>query len=239
MLAFYARRFPTVEVNFTYYRMPTARTTAAMVKKAPGLVFTVKLPGEITHEGKLTREAVKQYRDGVEPMLAAGVLGCVLAQFPWGFKYTPEAMAFLTELGKRLGDLKPVAEFRNAAWATDAVYKELKRLNVGFCNVDEPHLRGLMPATDVVTSEIAYFRFHGRNAKEWWKHDEAAQRYNYLYKQDELAEWVPRVKKAAAKAETTYIFMNNHPLGQAVVNAEMMMEMLGEHFKSGGDAALF
>jgi len=239
MLPFYARRFPAVEINYTYYRMPSARTMAAIVAKAPELSFAVKLTGSITHEGKFSPRDADQFRDGVAPMVEAGVLGCLLAQFPWSFKYSQAALDFIGELAERLADLNLVAEFREAGWAVGGVYEALAALGLGFCNVDEPRLRGLMPPTDAVTSKIAYFRFHGRNAKNWWKHAEAAQRYNYLYSKQELEEWVPTIKKAAAKADKTYVFMNNHPLGQAVTNAQMLMEMLGIPFDGAGDAALF
>ncbi len=238
MLAFYARRFRAVEVNFTYYRMPAARTTAAMRRKAPGILFTFKLPGKITHEGELTAASAADFRRGVEPIASAGVLGCLLAQFPWRFKYSPAASDFVKRLAEHFGDMHLVGEFRHASWAADDVYDKLGELGVGFCNVDEPSLPGLMPATDVVTSSVGYFRFHGRNAKKWWRHDRAAERYDYLYAAEELTPWLPRVKGVAAKAEKTFVFMNNHPLGQAVTNAEMMRDMLGEGF-AGDAAALF
>jgi uncharacterized protein YecE (DUF72 family) len=239
MVAFYARRFPTVEINFTYYRLPNARTIAAIARKAPTLEFAVKLTGDITHEGKLTEELADDFRRGVGPMAEAGVLGCLLAQFPWRFKYTPAALDFVERLAGYLGDLNVVAEFRHASWAQEEVYDHLQRLKVGFCNVDEPALRGLMPATAVATSDVGYFRFHGRNAKKWWRHEKAADRYDYLYSQEELAEWAPRVKDVAGRTGTTYVFMNNHPLGQAVTNAEMMRDLLGVAFEAPGDAALF
>jgi uncharacterized protein YecE (DUF72 family) len=239
MLAFYARRFPAVEINFTYYRLPVARTMAAIVRKAPWLAFAVKLTGDVTHEGKLTDELARDFRRGVEPMVEAGVLGCLLAQFPWRFKFAPAALEFLKKVAGYFGDLNVVAEFRNDSWAADDVYDELAKIKIGFCNVDEPRLKGLMPATAVATSKTGYFRFHGRNAKKWWRHEKAAERYDYLYSQEELADWVPRVRDVAAKTQKTYVFMNNHPLGQAVTNAEMMMDMLGVAFQPPGDAALF
>jgi uncharacterized protein YecE (DUF72 family) len=239
MLSFYARRFPAVEINYTYYRMPSARTMAAIVAKAPGLSFAVKLTGSITHEGKLSSREADQFRDGVAPMAEAGVLGCLLAQFPWSFKYSPAALEFLARVAERLADFNLVAEFREAGWAADEVYEALKDLGFGFCNVDEPRLRGLMPPTDTLTSGIAYYRFHGRNAKTWWKHGEASERYDYLYSKQELQEWVPKIKKTAAQADKTYVFLNNHPLGQAITNARMLMEMLGVNLDDGGEAALF
>ncbi|HUV85509.1 MAG TPA: DUF72 domain-containing protein [bacterium] len=239
MLAFYTRRFAAVEINFTYYRLPAARTMAAIASKAPRLSYAVKLTGDITHEGKLTEELAGDYRRGVEPMAEAGVLGCLLAQFPWRFKYTPAAMEFLKKIAEYLGDLSVVAEFRNDSWVNDDAFEQLSEMKVGFCNVDEPGLKGLLPATAAATSDVGYFRFHGRNAKKWWRHEQAAERYDYLYPRQELEEWLPRIKEVAAKAKKTYVFMNNHPLGQAVTNAEMMMDLLGVALEPPGDAALF
>ena len=84
----------------------------------------------------------------------------------------------------------------------------IRKNNLGYCCVDEPRLRGLVPP-------IAYVRFHGRNAKKWWHHDEAYERYSYEYKPEELEEWVPRIEKLADAAYTTFIFTNNHYRGAA------------------------
>jgi len=238
MLAFYARRFPTVEINFTFYRVPTPRTIAAIVRKAPRLSYAVKLTRDITHEGKLTKELAASFREGIAPMVEADALGCVLAQFPWRVPFRPAGVEVLKRLTSYLEGLNLVAEGRNDSWAHADVYDELAVLGVGFCNVDEPRMPGLMPPTAVATSRVGYFRFHGRNAKKWWRHEEAAERYDYLYTADELAEWAPRIKEVAAKTARTFVFMNNHPLGKAVTNAEMMMDLLGVAF-GGDERALF
>ena len=70
MVSFYARRFPAVEINFTYYRMPSPRTIAGILRKAPGLSYVVKVTGEITHEGKLSERSASDFKRGVAPMAA-------------------------------------------------------------------------------------------------------------------------------------------------------------------------
>lgn len=85
--------------------------------------------------------------------------------------------------------------------------------------MDEPALRGLVGPVAVRTAAFTYVRFHGRNAAKWWRHDEAWERYDFLYSEAELAQWVPRVRAVAEGANRAFIAFNNHPRGQAVQNA--------------------
>lgn len=233
MLAYYARYFRAVEINFTYYRMPSAKTMAAIAAKAAGRVlFAVKLVGELTHEREgRDPKLVRDYLEALRPMTEVGVLGVILAQFPWSFKRTDDALAYLRWLADALGEHALAVEFRNREWDDPAVLEALREAGIAYVNVDEPKLKGLMRPSDYTTSnKVGYFRFHGRNAKKWWKHDKAEERYDYLYTKDELTEWMPRIKKVAGETGKTYVFMNNHPLGKAVENAQQLMEMLGQEF---------
>jgi len=74
---------------------------------------------------------------------------------------------------------------------------------------------------------VGYVRFHGRAAEKWWKHQEAAERYDYLYAEGELQEWVPKIQALASQTGTTFVFFNNHPRGKAAANAFMMKHSLG------------
>jgi len=135
-----------------------------------------------------------------------------------------------------VGDVPTVVEVRNAGWAAVETYDLLKRLGFGFCSVDEPALRGLMPRVAVATSRVGYVRFHGRNAADWWKHEHAWQRYNYLYSEEELAEWAPRVRSLDAETDVTYLFFNNHYQGKSAQNAVMFAKMLSLPLGEGGPA---
>ncbi len=231
MLDFYARHFRTVELNFPYYRMPNPFMMRAIAAKAAGrILFAIKIIRELTHEGIRDAKLIEEYNKGIEPMQEEGVVGCLLAQFPWKFKYTPEAMAHLEWLKTMFAGMALAVEFRNDTWANPEVYVKLAELGLALVNVDEPDLKGLMPPTAEVTADIGYFRFHGRNKAKWWKHEKAEERYDYLYTKDQLGDWAPRIKAVAKKTEKTYVFMNNHPLGQAVTNAAQIMEMLGQEF---------
>ena len=232
MLAHYATRFPIVELNFSYYRMPNARTLGAMVAKTPqGFEFAIKAHQSMTHEVEAEpsarQVAFDQFRTAVEPLEEAGRLGCVLFQFPWKYRPAPDSLAYLGEIRERYPKLPLVVEFRNIEWDRPETYETLRRNNLGYCCVDEPRLRGLMPHQNLATSNLGYVRFHGRNAAKWYSHKEAWERYDYLYSEEELKEWIPRVRQMEANTAKTYILYNNCHAGQAARNAQMMLDLLG------------
>jgi uncharacterized protein YecE (DUF72 family) len=84
-----------------------------------------------------------------------------------------------------------------------------------------------MPPVLWVTSDTAYIRFHGRNASLWWDPPESSLRYNYLYDDEELAEWVKKIRAIQENCERMYVVMNNHFSGNAVLNAKTLQELLG------------
>ena len=227
MLAFYARYFPAVEINSTYYRLPTPSTMFQMARKVPeGFRFVVKANQEMTHADRFQPDAFVQFRDALEPLRESEMLGCVLAQFPWSFRRTPENERFLHTLREELPETPVVVEFRNAEWVDDQTFARLRGEGLGFCAVDEPRLKGLVPPVVEVTSPTGYVRFHGRNWEKWWRHEHAWERYDYLYNEEELREWAPRILILAAQTEQTYVFFNNHYQGQAGQNARQMADLL-------------
>lgn len=231
MLAFYATHFPVVEVDFTYYRLPTVKGMAGMAAKVPeGFAFCVKAFKGMTHEpdgrpGEVG-ETFRAFREALDPLVQTGRLGCVLAQFPWSFRPSQANLDHLGSFRERLGDLPTVVEFRNSAWVGAETFDFLRRHGLGFCSVDEPALRGLMPRVAAATSDLGYVRFHGRNAAKWWHHDEAWERYNYLYTEDELKEWLPKLEQLDRKTKKTFVLYNNCHAGHAAENARMMQLLL-------------
>jgi len=112
----YAQHFGCVEVNYTYYRMPSAGTLAAMSRKTdPEFRFVVKATGELTHERTGREEAWGEFAQGVQPLVDEGKLGCILAQFPYAFKPTDENRDYLAHFRQCLSDLPLVVELRNVA----------------------------------------------------------------------------------------------------------------------------
>lgn len=230
-LAYYAQKFHVVELDFTYYRQPSPKTMESMAKGVgSGFRFTVKAHKTITHEipeGPGLDREIAAFAEGVAPLARSGALGCILYQFPWGFKYDRRNLDYVTSLRERLPLAPAVVEFRNAGWAREDVYKALRDSGTGFCCVDEPDLPSLFPKVSLATSNLAYIRFHGRNAAKWFRHKEAWERYDYLYTDGEMVPWIARIRDMSTEADEIYLLYNNCHKGQAAQNAARMLELLG------------
>lgn len=226
-LEFYARQFRVTELNFSYYRVPTTFTMERLVAKTPqDFVFTLKAHQDMTHNREGNEEVFSEFVHSLEPLIQAGKFGCVLAQFPYSFRPDEEGLEYLRFLREQLSDLPLVIEFRRRDWIRDEVFDLLRDNDLGFCCVDQPRFKNLIPPIAVATSSIGYVRFHGRNAKKWWQHKEAWERYDYTYSDEELEEWVPKIHELQEKADKTFVFANNHWQGQAVQTARQLQMLL-------------
>lgn len=226
-LAYYAREFSTCEINSTYYALPAPSSLKSMVEKTgEGFVFSIKANQKMTHQFEDNADVFEAFCRVVEPVISAGKLGCVLAQFPYSFKPNRQSRDYLELFKKRLGELPLVIEFRNAQWLRSEVFDWLRQQNIGFCCVDEPQLPNLLPPLAEATSDIGYVRFHGRNRAKWWEHEHAYERYDYSYTPQELSEWLPKIKQLDSIVEKTFVFANNHWRGQAVSTIRQLKVML-------------
>ena len=225
-LEFYSQEFDTVELNVTYYRVPSAKTSTGWVDRTPeGFLFSVKANRSITHE-RSTPE-FEAFREGIGPMLDSGKLACVLAQFPYSFHPTPENIRYLTKVGDGLKGIPTVIEFRDRAWVSEQTFSLLEKLDFGYCAVDEPRLRGLMPPVVRAIGPVSYVRFHGRNADKWYEHEHAWERYDYTYSEEELKEWVPRILELDAPDALVLLYANNHFRGQSIDAIRKLRKLLG------------
>jgi len=228
-LRYYAQRFNCLEINASYYRLMPAATYERMMQHVPpGFQFTVKAYRTLTHEAGSENESdFATFVASLRPLRETGEFGCVLAQFPTSFHNTPENRSYLAAFRDRFADIPLVVEFRGREWLDDVVFAYLREREIGFCAVDEPQFKALMPPVAVATSPIGYIRFHGRNYQKWWKGGEGGkERYDYLYRKEELEEWVPKIQHVASETQRVYVFMNNCFQGQAAANAVEMRELL-------------
>lgn len=230
VLPYYAELFDCVEVNTTFYRVPPPSLFAGMLRHVGGdFVFLVKVPKEMTHERALADRALDPFMRCIEPLLRENRLGCLLLQFPFSFKASDESLAYVERVGRALAPSgTPInVEFRHASWLDEPVYQFLEERDLGFVNVDLPELDGLPERTNVVTSDVAYYRLHGRNKAAWWaKSDNPHDRYDYLYRSDQLDEWVGKARAVAGGARNVYMMTNNCRLGQSVVSALQLAQRL-------------
>ncbi|HEX9124007.1 MAG TPA: DUF72 domain-containing protein [Actinomycetota bacterium] len=206
-LSTYAERFPTVEVNNTFYRLPEASTFARWARETPeGFVWTVKASRFITH--------VRRLRDCAEPVellrsRAAELgprLGPVLFQLPPSLPADPALLrAFLDVLPQTM---RAAFEFRHRSWFRDDVYALLEGAGAAVVLADRPFAR----APDVVTGGWAYLRFHqGRPDAPG-------------YPRRKLRRWAERI--AALEAREVFVYFNNDTGGAAIRDALTLTELL-------------
>ena len=226
MLEFYCQHFPTVEINATYYTIPNYKTFIKMAERTPdNFHFIVKVNQETTHKRRENESALQKLSESVKPLIDAGKFHGYLAQFPYSFKNNELNRKYLVETKQFLQSGVLFAEFRNFTWNKPQINAFLKSNDIGYVNVDEPNLQGLIPMQDIVTNGIGYIRLHGRNEAKWWD-GKGSERYDYEYPQEELTEWLTNVSNILRKTFKTYIFFNNHPAGKAIKNATQMIEIL-------------
>jgi uncharacterized protein YecE (DUF72 family) len=237
MLPFYEKDlgFHALEVNFTYYTLPSQKSFEAMSKKtSEQFEFVVKSFKGMTHElrNKETgamidnQETFKRFKYSLAPLIGDGKLACVLAQFPYGFFPNQGNFDYLKRFKEEMEDIPLVFEFRNQTWLKEGTFAFLEKKDIGFCIVDEPKIPKLMPYLPKTTSHIGYFRFHGRNPN--WFNVPTSVRYDYLYSEGELKEFIPDIKDVSKKTAKTLIFFNNCHAGSAAKNAAQMTKLLME-----------
>lgn len=213
-LAYYANRFAIVEVNSTFYRLPPVAVAATWVKRTPsGFRFAAKFPQEITHERRLVDVAdpLARFLAVMRPIREAGKLAAALLQLPPSLEFDPRPVrSFYESLPT---DLPVAVEFREASWLSPESFELLKEFRLAYVVVDEP----LLPIRLEVTAPFSYVRWHGHGAPVW---------YDYRYSAEQLADWVPRVRELAERADRVYGFFNNHFRGDAAENATGMREAL-------------
>jgi uncharacterized protein YecE (DUF72 family) len=184
-----------------------------------------------------------RFLEALEPLRAAGKLGGILFQFPPYVVYREASLDYLSWAREQLGDHDLLVEFRHASWYEEDVRAEvlsfLEQLPASHVVVDAPRIEGaknLPPTVLAVTSPTAYVRFHGRNAETWNKRGgSASERFDYLYSEEELREWVPPLRELAGQAEQVFAFFNNNAtspgpggarIAQAAANAAALQGIL-------------
>ena len=226
--------FKALEINFTYYTLPSPRTLEGMSRKTShDFAFVVKAFRGMTHDilprGNTTcadKKIFEQFVIALQPLIDAGKLACVLAQFPYSFQPSDKTYAYLKRFKELLGALPLIIEFRNRKWLTEKTVHFLKEHTLGYCAVDEPRLPQLMPFYPAATSSIGYFRFHGRNTT--WFNVPTSVRYDYLYSTAQIKEFITPLTMIAAKTEKVFAFFNNCHAGAAAHNAAMLISMIKE-----------
>lgn len=236
-LAYYASVFNAVELNVTFYRMPTKCQMMSLIERSGGrLHFAVKANRMLTHE--ISRDyisAASEFIEAVRPVRERGLLASILFQMPQSFRYTPDNRLYLDRLLRLFGGYPLAVEFRHREWIRQSVLSELSERQVTPVCCDMPDLRDL-PQTDwtddklFMDAQAAYLRLHGRNSRAWYASDRSGSispRYQYEYSEDELSVFAGVVGKIRRFCRNVLVFFNNHPCGYGAANATNLKKMLG------------
>ncbi len=229
-LAYLAGFFDTIEINSPFYRIPPVTHARSWVRRVAfnrDFTFTTKIFRGFTHEKSTpVGEDYAAFRDYLEPIQEAGVLGAVLLQFPWSFKDSPESRERLTKLFSEFSAYPRALEVRHATFQTEEFLHFLEDHQVSWVNVDQPLFHDSVKPAESATGPIAYVRLHGRNYEKWFAHEESWERYDYLYSAQELEPWAGRIR-TMSESKATYVITNNHFRGQAIVNAGDLLNAVG------------
>jgi len=263
-LQYYTSQFGLVEVDSSYYALPSERTGQLWVERTgEKFIFDVKafrlftqhptpltalpkdikqaLPLDVKEKAtiyqrdmptELISELWIRFERALLPLDSAGKLGVVLCQFPPWFYPGEQQRDYILSCRERLPQYRIAIEFRHSSWVNDqnreGTLSFLRDNDLPFVCVDEPQgFRSSIPPVVAATSDLALVRFHGRNREMWeTKGISAAERFNYLYSQEELKEWVPRIKELASVTRQLHVLFNNCHRDKAVVNARQVRLML-------------
>jgi uncharacterized protein YecE (DUF72 family) len=251
-LTFYSERFDTVEVNSSFYRIPSAKTTRSWSDRTPpGFEFSLKLYRRFTHpeadeaDGNAPARARKRaeaaritldtadldaFREAIAPLAEAGKLGALLAQFPASFKAEPPSVDYLRTLLDAFREHRVAVELRHRSWSDDlgTTLDLLNASKAAWVQIDEPKFRFSIRQNYLPNvTGFYYLRLHGRNAANWWRHEHPDDRYDYLYSPNELEPFVDIAEAVRTLVRKMYLYTNNHFAGKSVANAIMLKERLG------------
>jgi len=236
-LEYYSQFFNTVEINSSFYRPPNPGYVHNWVRHTPGdFLFTVKLWQKFTHPrmyeaatgeaAAISQRDVDLFHHSLEPLYKSGKLGALLAQFPSSFRNDRHGQQILSAVIRTFGQYRLAVELRNRSWSDDKHTAELLREHgVAWVQIDEPKFPSSIAADVPLTTDMAYFRFHGRNKETWWTGD-SETRYKYLYSPEEIRELADKMKPAIERTNLAFAFFNNHWQGYAPRNAVDMKRAL-------------
>jgi uncharacterized protein YecE (DUF72 family) len=255
-LEYYASQFPLVEVDSTYYTPPNERNAHLWAERTPaGFTFNIKAFSLLTQhptrvsalykdlrpetdatnvypkdlEESVVDQVWERFLGALEPLAAAGRLGCLLFQFPPWFGIASRNKQYVLECKRRCEPYRMCVEFRNASWMSEENRAEtldfLTTYALPYTVVDMPQgYRSSVPPVVAATADLAVVRFHGHSDK--WQSKDIYERFGYEYGEDELRQWAPKVEQLAEKASEVHVLLNNCYRDYAQRNARQLADLI-------------
>jgi len=264
-LKFYAQNFDVVEVDSTFYALPSEKVIGLHTERTPddftlhykafGLLtqhpidpkrlpknIKAMLPEEALDKKRLgfnevTAEArdmaFQMFESALRPADSAGKLGVLLFQFPPYFTHKDSNKGYILQCKEKFPQYRLAIEFRHPSWLTEDKRKDtlnfLEENGLIYVSADEPQFDDgkTIPPIAEATADVAYIRMHGRNKENWFRRDiPTVERYAYEYFDEELKEWLLKIKELMYETRRAYAMFNNCYADYAVNNARRMKELL-------------
>lgn len=262
-LRYYAGIFDVVEVDSSYYAIPSEKTASNWAERTPpDFIFHVKAYAPLTGHGadlrsvppevrdmfsseslgknRVTlkekeplRAAFRLFREALRPLMRTNRIGITVFQYPPYFTYESQNLDYILFCREMMEDFRVGVEFRHGSWLLAEKRKEvfsfLRENGITYIPADEPQYGNLstIPFVPEVTTDIAYLRFHGRNKENWFRKGvETSLRYDYLYSDDELRDFMPSVLELSKRAKETFVMFNNCHAGYSMKNSLRLREMM-------------
>lgn len=238
-LSFYSKWFDAVEVNVTYYTFMNEKIVGGWLQKTennPDFNFIIKLHQSFTHSRNYKAEEVRSFQSTVDILDKGGKLNGILIQFPYSFRKTAENVQLINKISTDIYSPNYYLELRHKSWNDKELVSEFRSSNIHLCWIDQPDIGDVIDWKPDDEIEKLYLRIHGRNSEAWnssirnfgtkQTYAEQSNRYNYLYNKGEIIEFVQVIKNSFKHLKELIIIANNHPNGNAVINAFEFLEYL-------------
>ena len=223
-----AERLQLIEVNSTFYALPSAKNCASWVERTRdlGTVFTAKLPREFTHVRRFDDAVVAAAVDGFRPLSESGRLHGLLAQFDYQLQHSHAAVDLVRRLADAFRGTAPLfVEVRHKSWNVADALGSLADLGVGVLELDYPGMVGgfSRDVSGVRADGVAYFRLHGRN-RAWFRRGASRDEvYDWRYSAAEVDQLWARLARIRESARRTLVVANNHFHGKAMAVVEQLL----------------
>jgi uncharacterized protein YecE (DUF72 family) len=223
-LGVYARAFDTVEIDATFYAVPSPSTVRGWVERVPpGFTYSLKMLQEVTHERRLRDVTEMAEAFFSRARMLGPKLGPILLQFgpDFGPAELPAVAAFLPRLPR---DIRLAVEFRHRGWIHDGMLALLAEHNVALALTDTRFVprRLMLSLADRPTADFAYVRWLGPD-RDLVDHSRLQ-----VDRTRELAAWTDAIRRLQTKVDVVYAYMSNYFAGHAPASARMLQELLGQ-----------
>ena len=227
MLPFYARHFPAIEINSSFYRPPTREQVARMARRTPpGFGFTLKVPKSASHDR--SPDDLPAFKLAADDLAGAGKLLGLMLQVPESFRNTAANREWIVSVGRQLRPHRVAVEFRHRSWAVSNLTAWLEHVGLDVVSVGVPDVPTLFTPGLRVANRRVYARLHSQNAENWYAGGKL--RYDFDYPEAALREWAAGLKAIAdaGRADDALFFFNNCVGIQATENARRLAFIVRE-----------